>query len=230
MNLLGDQPFGDHISHLVGFPPKHPSHKPYSHGWFLDTHRAVFSAVLSPKTKVIIELGSWYGASTKWLAENSDAIIFAIDLWDDNFILADNHYMGSKLAQMLQEHPLYPTFLANTWEYRDRIVPLRMATTAGMQFLHDRGIAADLIYIDADHHYDAAKLDISTALRLFPGALLVGVSMPDSMTSHTHSFNVMYCCVILRMIMVITTMCGGRFTSAQTMQPKQVILHCLFSD
>lgn len=136
MEFLGKDPFPS----SVGFPTDHPDYSPYSHGWFLETHIAVFSAILSSKTKVIIELGSWYGASTKWLAENTDAVVFAIDLWDDSFILADNHYMGSKLETMLREHPLYPTFLANTWHLKDRIVPLRMSTVDGLNFLHKRGV------------------------------------------------------------------------------------------
>jgi hypothetical protein len=36
------------------------------------------------------------------------------------------------------------------------------------------GISPDVIYIDADHHYEPAKEDISTALELFPQATLVG--------------------------------------------------------
>ncbi len=31
-----------------------------------------------------------------------------------------------------------------------------------------------MIYIDADHHYEAAKQDILKSLELFPQALLVG--------------------------------------------------------
>lgn len=36
------------------------------------------------------------------------------------------------------------------------------------------GIIPDIIYIDADHHYQAAKNDIMRSLELFPRALLVG--------------------------------------------------------
>lgn len=36
------------------------------------------------------------------------------------------------------------------------------------------GIKPDIIYIDADHHYDAAKSDILKSLELFPDAILVG--------------------------------------------------------
>lgn len=128
----------------IGFPPTPPAYHPYRHGWFLDTHIRVFQTVIQPSTKVIIELGSWYGSSTRWFVENSNAMIYAIDLWDDSFILNDNHYNRShELKSMLQSHPLYPTFLANLWEYKDRVIPLRMKTVDGLQYLHDQGSVDD---------------------------------------------------------------------------------------
>ena len=113
MELLGNNPIPE--GKEIGFPSTHPPYDAYTHGWFLETHIRVFNAVITPQTKIIIELGSWYGASTKWFAQHSNAIIFAIDLWDDDFILADNHYSNhnSELSSMLRKHPLYPTFIAN---------------------------------------------------------------------------------------------------------------------
>ena len=52
---------------LVGFPALRPEAPPFDHGWFLQTHINVFSALITEDTKVIVEIGSWYGASTKWV-------------------------------------------------------------------------------------------------------------------------------------------------------------------
>lgn len=52
---------------LVGFPASQPEAPPFDHGWFLQTHINVFSALITEDTKVIAEIGSWYGASTKWV-------------------------------------------------------------------------------------------------------------------------------------------------------------------
>ena len=79
----------------VGFPSKHPGVPTKEHGWFLDTHKRVFAKVITPKTKIIFELGSWFGSSAKWFCANTDAKIFAIDIWDDSFILRDEHYVDS---------------------------------------------------------------------------------------------------------------------------------------
>lgn len=51
----------------VGFPETEPSVPAFQHGWFLETHVNVFSALLSSQTKVVAEIGSWYGSSTKWV-------------------------------------------------------------------------------------------------------------------------------------------------------------------
>lgn len=159
----------------VGFPEVKPAHPPFKHGWFLQTHINVFSQLITPKIKVIIEIGSWYGSSTKWLAERSpsSAKIYAIDLWDDKFIIQDDHYTSNKY-DMLRDHPLYPTFLVNMWQYRDRVVPLRMDAVAGLEHLKAQGVEPDIIYIDADHHYEAVKRDIEACMKLFPNAILVG--------------------------------------------------------
>eukprot|EP00968_Pinguiococcus_pyrenoidosus_P004079 scaffold268_cov236-Pinguiococcus_pyrenoidosus.AAC.22 len=79
----------------VGWPGEPPEVPSRPHGWFKPTHERVFRAVLAsvPEVRCIIELGSWYGASTKWLAQHAPgAVVYAIDLWDDEFILRDDHY------------------------------------------------------------------------------------------------------------------------------------------
>ena len=54
------------------------------------------------------------------------------------------------------------------------MVPLKMETTQGVQVLKDKGIKPQIIYIDADHHYEPCKKDIQACLRAFPDAILVG--------------------------------------------------------
>lgn len=130
----------------VGFPGQRPRCVARMHGWFYDTHRRVFHHALHKDVKVILELGSWYGASTEYLARNApQATVYAVDFWDNRFIIQDqaDHYNdqsgaskeGSRVMRMLREHDLYETFLANLWPYRDRVVPLRMSTLEGVQVM-----------------------------------------------------------------------------------------------
>lgn len=99
----------DGIPSTVGFPEKHPGVSKKDHGWFLDTHKRVFARVLSPETKTIVELGSWFGSSAKWFYANTNAIIYAIDLWDDGFILRDEHYVdtNSRVRERGNLHHLF---------------------------------------------------------------------------------------------------------------------------
>lgn len=163
------------------WPLSKPPAPQYRHGWFLETHERVFEAVLQRRNvSAIVELGSWYGLSTRWLAERCpSATVYAVDLWDDDFIVAEqgDHYgtMGeNKLRRMLREHPLWETFCANLWDLRERVVPVRATTTNGLRTIAHADVKPDIIYIDADHHYDAVKSDITSALTLFPDALIVG--------------------------------------------------------
>lgn len=165
----------------ASWPRSKPRAAAFMHGWFLETHLRVFEALLKRReVTTILELGSWYGASTQWLAERCpEATVYAVDLWDDDFILTElgDHYstMGfAKLKRMLRDHPLWETFLTNLWDLRDRVVPLRTTTTEGMRELKAAGVKPDLIYIDADHHYDAVKKDLESALDYFPEATVVG--------------------------------------------------------
>ena len=69
---------------------------------------------------------------------------------------------------------LYETFLAECWLLRDRIVPLRCDTQEGLQEVARAGLTPEVVYIDADHRYDAVKADLETALDLFPAAQVAG--------------------------------------------------------
>ena len=69
---------------------------------------------------------------------------------------------------------LYETFCALSWEYRDRITPIRATTHQGLQQIADAGLRPDLIFVDADHSFDAVMADLEHCEQLFPEARLVG--------------------------------------------------------
>ena len=65
-------------------------------------------------------------------------------------------------------------FLANMWEHRSRVFPLRRPSVEGMEQVAALGAPVDLVYIDADHTFEAALADLRAAHRCFPHALLSG--------------------------------------------------------
>jgi hypothetical protein len=69
---------------------------------------------------------------------------------------------------------LYETFLANCWDYRQRIVPVRLDSLEGLAEVAQHGILPDVVYLDGDHTYEAVYADVQLIRRLFPAATLVG--------------------------------------------------------
>ena len=53
-------------------------------------------------------------------------------------------------------------------------MPLRMTTLQGMEVLRAAGVQPQVVYIDADHHYLPAKMDIEFCLKHFPHAQILG--------------------------------------------------------
>jgi hypothetical protein len=135
-------------------------------------------------TECIIELGSWLGRSAEYFARSApNALIFAVDLWDNAVILADKHYCGNpENLAILNVGPLYDRFMSNMWEYKLRVVdgkpkgilPMRMDAMEALRVLKRAGVEPDLVYVDASHHYDGVYRDIKVTLELFPRAHIVG--------------------------------------------------------
>ena len=94
-------------------------------------------------------------------------------------MVAIDHWCGSPEHQrnpswkaMLPS--LYETFIALCWDYRHRVIPLRMTTLQGLRVVASQQIAPDLIYIDAEHSYDALTAELELVRHLFPHAVVIG--------------------------------------------------------
>lgn len=83
----------------VGLPAERPNNESFHHGWFFPPHKVVLSELLSPDTKLIVELGCWLGKSLFFMAERApNAILVTIDLWDNTFIVNEqgDHYCNNE--------------------------------------------------------------------------------------------------------------------------------------
>ena len=126
----------------VGFPETEPGVAKNPHGWFFPPHRVVMANIMSSETKCVLELGSWLGKSTRFIAERApNAYIFAVDLWSNEHIRSDPHYtensgesafMAHKAARarqieenlkIIDTAPIYDVFLKNMWEKRPAALP-----------------------------------------------------------------------------------------------------------
>ena len=170
----------------VGYPETKPAVVPYSHGWCFKPQKFGLQQVLDENTMCVVELGSYLGNSAKNIVEFApNAQIYCVDRWDFDFIkkYQSDQYQEYEL-EIMKGHPLYETFLINTWDLQERevdaegncagIVPMRMDTVDALNYLHENGAYPDVIYIDGDHSTPGVRRDLEAALLHFPEAIILG--------------------------------------------------------
>ena len=129
------------------------------HSWFGDAHKYKLSEFLSQKNiKTIIEVGSWLGGSTRFMAKllPEDGYLIAVDHWKgDDSITSTDPSFNLKLPQLFQQ------FLSNSIHegLANRIVPMRMSSEEASKAIK---IKPDLLYLDAAHDEESVYKDLTT--------------------------------------------------------------------
>lgn len=112
--------------------------------------------------KTIIEVGSYLGASTYYLANKLDSrgLVYAVDWWRGLNYAQEIPVSGDEFNGWGHHLPLntgmYEQFLSNMIHLgiSSKVVPIRCKTLEAIKMLHNKGVyQADLIYLDADHSY-----------------------------------------------------------------------------
>ncbi|XP_024527677.1 uncharacterized protein LOC9634734 [Selaginella moellendorffii] len=165
----------DGTSPFTAFPPPHIARllKPHKiKGWGSD-HPVFARLVQEIRPKIVVELGSFLGASAIHLAKlireqqqgGSDFVIFCLDDF--------RGWPGFRkvFTDIRQEHGnvmLFNQFLQNVAfsNASDNIVPVPFSTNTGLYKLCELGISADLIEVDAGHDFHSAWTDINLAWSL----------------------------------------------------------------
>lgn len=137
------------------------------HGWF--GNGEMLEAIFKEKPiKTIVEIGSWLGASTRFLAVRvpEDGKVYAVDTWLGSQEPA--HIHDPRLSK------LYQLFLSNIKHFNltHKVVPVRMTS-------HEAAIAlnvkVDLVYIDGAHDTATVYDDIiSWDRHLNEGGIMCG--------------------------------------------------------
>lgn len=142
-------------------------------GWmqprFQQTFQEIFNILKHPDIK-IIEVGSWLGLSARIIATELKAFghgcLIAVDTW----LGSPEHYETDDLDLLFQK------FISNTKQagLQDYIYPFRTSSSQAAQFMIDKQIEADIIYIDAAHEYEPVKLDIELYWKILkPGGFML---------------------------------------------------------
>ena len=113
-------------------------------GWF--GHAEVLHNIITTRPiKTVVEIGSWLGASTRFIAETlpPDGVVYAVDTWCGS-PNEPGHMQDPRL------HHLYQLFLSNVKHagLTHKIVPIRMSS---LEAANGINVRADLIYIDGAH-------------------------------------------------------------------------------
>lgn len=154
-------------------------------GW--DSHNSIFNEVIrSVKPKLIVEVGTWKGASAIHMASICRSIglqteIVCNDTWLGNW----QHWsrgeggVGSRAdLKIFNGLPrLYYQFLSNVIHcgFEDMITPLPLTGVAGAKLFEHFRIMPDLIYIDGDHEYESVLFDLKLWIKqLSPRGVLIG--------------------------------------------------------
>lgn len=152
--------------------------------WF--THTESFERLLShhvgKPNLLFLELGSWKGRSALWLVENiltgANSKLICVDVWDVNQWEKEAEetislFKNPQRMEELKVDRLYETFLQNTEDFRDKILPKRQTTIEAFQEFYNQNVKFDFIYIDANHTAEAVYQDFSFAHQcLKPGGIV----------------------------------------------------------
>ena len=149
-------------------------------GW-RSVHPYLEEAVTDLRPGVVVEIGTWKGASALYLArtmaqQGVAGTVIAVDTW----LGAVDHWADAALfAELATEHgfpSLYRTFLANVVRegMAERVVPLPLDSVNAAELLRLRGVSADVIHLDAGHEEASVAADLRAWWPILrPGGLLI---------------------------------------------------------
>ena len=148
------------------------------HGWFTEDNKVSLKQFIKSDTLVILEIGAWLGKSTRWLLNESKAIVITIDTWEGSKEHKPKEVEDNSLNffnECKNRLPiLYDQFIANCWDYKASLIPVKLSSPLGIDVVGDYGVRPDLIYLDGSHEYLDVMADLRSIKKQFPDARLVG--------------------------------------------------------
>jgi len=140
-------------------------------GWYY-AEEPVEKAIRERNIKVIIELGSFMGKSTRHMATllPRDGVLYAVDHWEGSVEhKTERPAYFPNLPEVLPT--LYEQFLSNVIHAKltHKIVPMRMSTLEACEEFKKRNIAPGLVFVDASHDERSVYEDLQAYYPLIKG-------------------------------------------------------------
>lgn len=143
-------------------------------GWFYcpEFYQHVVNQL--PQDAAIVEIGTWRGRSTCFLAECIKRSGKSVKFWAvDTFEGSNEAAHKETISGMATD--LYTDFVANLkmCQVDDVVTPLRSTSTAASQQFQDQFL--DFVMIDGSHDYESVRADIQTWLpKIKSGGIMAG--------------------------------------------------------
>lgn len=167
-----------------GFFPERCPDRPFDRQSMFAREKArdVLGFVGDRPMKLIVEVGSWLGASTRWFAETFSGPIFKGQEHEHAAIVCIDTWAGLdewESGDLVSRRPIaWEQFVVNCWHLRQWITPIRMPSADGLPAIEERlkrqGRVPDLVFIDGDHRYEPCLNDVMTSATAWPEALVLG--------------------------------------------------------
>ena len=150
-------------------------------GW-AGTDPLLRRAIETVRPRLVLEVGTWKGQSAVFMAEacrelGLDAAVLCIDTWLGSLEHLVDDEFRPLLAIRRGRPTIYEQFMANVRArgLQAYLTPLPQTSTTAARFLRQRGISADLVYLDASHEEQDVLADLEAYWPLLrPGGLLIG--------------------------------------------------------
>jgi hypothetical protein len=131
-------------------------------GWYY-AQEPIEKIIKEKNVRVVIELGSWLGKSTRHIASllPENGVVWAVDHWQGSIEHhVENYDYYPEMKTILPV--LYEQFLSNVIhaELTHKIIPWKMTTDEAIQRFRQEQIHPDLIYVDASHDEESVYKDL----------------------------------------------------------------------
>jgi hypothetical protein len=131
--------------------------------------RRALEGTVPPSARLIVEVGAGQGRSTRQLADLApQSTVVVVDRWLANVDVGESAGPAAE-----PQPPPLDAFLAESWDYRDRILPIRSRAVDGLRRVADAGLKADVVALTSLAGDDDLAEVLTAALDLFPGASIV---------------------------------------------------------
>lgn len=149
----------DKLRTFFPWPAEKPARDFDPEGWMHPDTAALLDKAI-PGARIAVEVGTWMGMSARYMLDkNPDLVLICIDTWLGSY---EHHVSGFQARFPI----LYDQFVANCWDYRDRLIPVRLDSMNGLKLIEP--IKPDFVYLDGGHAYEVVGPDLKLISKQWP--------------------------------------------------------------